>query len=468
MEPFDLVVIGGGPGGYPTAIRAAQLGVRVALVEQEALGGTCLNWGCIPTKTLIASADFYWQARQATELGIAIEKIGVNAAAVAERKTRVVRKLRQGVRQLLQSHGVRIFEGTASFLTRNRVSVLPRDGAPATVLETRNTVIATGSATVWPGFLPRHPRVVSSREFLELERIPDRLIVLGGGVIGCELAALSARLGTQVTVVELLPDILNMLDAEVRREFRRHAEKALTIRFLTGKPLEDVAADDQSVRGRVGDETLQAEMLLCAVGRRPMTDSLNVEKAGLKLSNSGGIPVDEYGQTPVPGVWAVGDCTVGSTQLAHAATSHGLGVAENIGSGRRRKLETIIPIALFTRPEIGAVGLTEDQVRERGLSVATGRFRFAALGKALTTGEPYGFVKWVARADTGQLLGAHAVGPHATELIAEAAVAIRAELTAEELAHSVHCHPTFAEAWMEAAHAVHGRCVHLPPPRRPS
>ncbi len=464
MEKFDLIVIGGGPGGYPAAIRAAQLGLSAALIEQEQLGGACLNWGCIPTKTLIASSDLYARMRRAASYGLAAGEPGFDYAAMARRKDEVVERLRGGIAQLLAAHKANVFRGRASFLARNRVRVSGADGA--TDLEAKHILLATGASPVVPGFLPRHPRVATSREFLERDRLPASLLVMGGGVIGCEFACMAARLGARVTIVELLDDILLMLDKDVRRVARKHMEKELGIRILTGRPLENAQAGNDRVTASAGDVALEADLLLCAVGRRPHTDGLALDKAGLTEAERGGLVVDETGRTAVPAVWAVGDVVAGSVQLAHAATSHGVTVAENIARGRRDPLETLVPACIFTAPEIGTVGLTEDAARAQGRAVETGKFPFVALGKAMAAGETDGFVKWVACAETGQLLGAHAVGAHATELIAEAALAIRGEWTAEELGRTVHCHPTFSEAWMEAAHALHGACVHQPPARR--
>jgi dihydrolipoamide dehydrogenase len=273
-----------------------------------------------------------------------------------------------------------------------------------------------------------------------------------------------AQLKVRVTVVEMLEDILWTFDAELRRELRRHMERTLGIRILTGVTLEEVSADDRRVRGRAGREWLEGDWLLSTVGRKPMTQNLKLENAGLATTEEGFIAVDEYGRTEAATVYAVGDVT-GGTQLAHAATSQGLVAAENACSRRFRKNERYIPSCIFTSPEIASVGLSEEDARQRGTAVKTGKFNLAALGKALTLGEPRGFVKWVADAETGQLLGAHAVGPHATELIAEATVALRAELTFEEMCATIHAHPTLAEAWLEAAHTLAGRPIHRYSPR---
>jgi dihydrolipoamide dehydrogenase len=466
VAAFDIVVIGAGPGGYPAAIRAAQLGASVALVEKEALGGTCLNWGCIPTKTLIASSEEFARIKSASALGLRVEGASFDYGAMADRKDQVVEKLRNGIQQLLKANGVTVFHGSASFESRNRLVVEPTasEGETAT-LTAGKTIICTGAASVMPGFLPAHKRVVDSRGFLSLRALPASVLILGGGVIGCEFACMLAQLGVRVTVVELLADIVMVVDADIRRELRRHMEKTLGVRILSGVTLEAVAADDRSVRGRAGAEELEAELLLVALGRKAQTQSLKLEKAGLAPNERGFLEVDAYGRTRVASIYAVGDVT-GGPLLAHAATAQGLVAAENACGRRLRKNETLIPNCIFTTPEIGTVGLSEQDAERQGRKIKTGKYLMGALGKALAIGEPSGFVKWIADADTGQLLGAHAIGPHATDLIAEAASAIRAELTAAEIAHTVHSHPTLAEAWMEAAHVLTGEPIHSAPPRK--
>ena len=457
METFGVVVIGAGPGGYPAAIRAAQRGASVALVERENLGGTCLNWGCIPSKTFIHASDLYAQMKSAASLGLKTESASFDYAALAERKEQVVRTLRNGVKQLLAAHGVKVFEGTASFETRRRIAV--SSSAGTTMLGAEKTIIATGATSALPGFLPRHERVVESRAFLDLKSAPARVLVLGGGVIGCEFACMLAQLGVQVTIVELLEDILAFLDDDVRRELRRQMEKTLGIRILTGTSLENITANERAVRGTAAGEEIEADLLLAALGRKPVTRELELQNAGLETNQHGFIEVDEFGATRVATIYAIGDVT-GGPQLAHAATSQGLVAAENACTRQRRKNEKCIPYCIFTSPEVGAVGLTEQEARQQGRAVKTGKFNFGALGKALAVGHTNGFVKWVADAQTEQLLGAQVVGFEATDLIAEATTAIRAELTATELAHTIHCHPTLAEAWMEAADVLLGEPIH--------
>jgi len=291
------------------------------------------------------------------------------------------------------------------------------------------------------------------------------MIVLGGGFIGCEIASMAAMLGVKVTIVELLGDILMLLDADLRSEVRGHMEKTLGVRVLTGKPLADISADASGVSGVFGDETLRADLLLNAVGRKPVTDGLNLAAAGLETDARGFIETDAYCRTKAATIFAIGDVT-GKTQLAHFATAQGLVAAENAVGKKPRRHETLVPNVIFTAPEVATVGLSESEAAAQKRAVKTGKFRFSGLGKSLAAGETTGFVKWIADADSERLLGAAAVGPRATELIATATMAVRAEFTARELGETIHAHPTFSEAWMEAAHALRGESIHAPPRRR--
>lgn len=466
MEKFDVVVIGAGPGGYPAAIRAAQLGARVALVEKEQLGGVCLNCGCIPTKTLIAASHLNWSLRnEAPALGIHADNVSVDYAALQRHKNDVIGKLRGGIAQLLKANNVALFNGTASLESRNRVQIAG-DKSQAAVIEAGRIIFATGSVSSMPGFLPKSPRVLESRAFLELEKLPASLLVLGGGIIGCELACMAARLGTAVTVVEMLPDILAFADPDVRREVRRTMEKDMNITVLTGHALENIRAGSTGVSGEFDGRRLEAETLLAAVGRKPFTEGLGLENAGLRVDARGFLATDDSCRTRVASIFAVGDLA-GREQLAHVATAMGLVAAEN-ACGRRSSMSgRVVPSAVFTAPEIGTVGLGEEQAKQQNREIVFGKFPFAAVGRALASGETAGFVKWIADANTDQLLGAQVVGPHATDILATAALAVQGEWTAAEFGRVVHAHPTFAEAWMEAAHAVHGLCINAPPPRKP-
>ncbi len=463
METFDVIVIGAGPGGYPAAIRAAQLGKKTAIVEREYIGGTCLNVGCIPTKTLIASAECFQQVKNAKEMGVTVEKVKRDYKVMMQRKKDVVATLSGGVSQLLKANGVTLYNGSASFESSKQLAIESDEGTQR--IKADKIIIATGSTSTMPGFIPKHKRIVDSRAFLDLKTLPKKLIVLGGGYIGCELACMAAMLGVKVTIVELLDDVLLLLDKDVRRVVANHMTEKLGIEIMTGTAMEKIKADAKSARGKVGKTTVSADMLLVSVGRSPVTDGLNLERAGLATNKRGFIDVDEFNRTSVAGIYAIGDIN-GIMMLAHAATSQAMIAADHACGAKPIANETLIPGVIFTAPEVALVGLTEAEAAEKGINIATGKYFFRGLGKALAANDTEGFVKWIADADTDQLLGAQAVGPHATDLISEACLAIRAELTAEELGNTVHAHPTFAEIWMEAAHALHGRAIHAPPVRR--
>lgn len=461
MEQYDVIVIGAGPGGYPAAIRSAQLGARTAIVEREWLGGTCLNCGCIPTKAIIASSVLYQDIQRAETFGLHVDNASVDYSKIAERKDKVVGTLVKGVDSLLKANGVDQFEGVGCFTGSNSVRVTASDGTESE-LKADKIIIATGSEAARSGFIPRHERILDSREFLDLTELPESLLVLGGGYIGCEMAEMVAALGVKVTVVELLDDVLTILDKDARLVVKRHMKKQLGIEILTGSPMEDIQAGDNAVKARAGDRELEADMMLIAVGREPRTEGLKLEKAGLETDENGYIPVDQYSRTRNSSIFAVGDVT-DRDQLAHAATSQGVYAAEAALGNDLKPAERLIPGVIFTLPEVGVVGLTEAEAKEEGMEVETGKFSFRALGKALVAEESDGFAKWVADPDTKQLLGAEAVGPHATDIIAEATLAIRNELTADEVGNTVHGHPTMSESWMEAAHVLHNSCIHAPP-----
>ncbi|MEI6970424.1 MAG: dihydrolipoyl dehydrogenase [bacterium] len=463
MEHFDLVVIGAGPGGYPAAIRGAQLGAKVAIVEREQIGGTCLNWGCIPTKTLIAASGLFAEMKHAQRFGIRAGALGVDFASLMQHKKNVVSQLQNGVKQLLKANNVTVLDGSASFSGRNSLRITGAGGT--TEISAAKTIVATGSTSIMPGFLPKDDKVVDSRAFLSMEKLPTSMIVLGGGYIGCELACMAAQLGTNVTIVELLEDILLLVDEDIRREIRKHMQEALGIQILTGKAFANVTADGNSVRGMAGDVTVQGELLLASVGRRPVTDGLAMENAGLKTDGKGFLTVDDYGRTSATTIYAIGDVT-GRIQLAHSATSQGVIAAENACTRKLRKFENLVPAVIFTAPEAAYVGLSEQAAAALGLGVKVGKFPFRALGRALAAGQADGFVKLIADATSGRLLGAAVVGLHATDLISEAAVAIRNEMTLDDIGGTIHAHPTFGELWMEAAHAAQGHAIHAAPVKR--
>ncbi|HBC88193.1 MAG TPA: dihydrolipoyl dehydrogenase [Lentisphaeria bacterium] len=463
-DKFDICVIGAGPGGYVAAIRAAQNGAKVAIIEKEYLGGTCLNWGCIPTKTLIASAEVLHKAKTASDFGIKIDgNVSPDWPAMLGRKTSVVEKLRGGIGMLLKNAGVTAFTGSASFADRKTINVAGTDGRKEKVSADK-FIIASGSEPAMPGFIPKSKRIITSTEILSINEIPKSLLVLGGGVIGCEFACLFAELGTKVTVVEMMPNILPLQDKELSRILSREM-KARGIEIFVGSPMEKIEADGKSVNGVVGKEKISADYMLVSIGRIPVTKSLNLAAAGIAANEKGWIPVDTKCRTSVPGIYAIGDVT-GRVQLAHFASAMGLCAADNATGKDCEFREDLVPGCIFTSPEIGTVGLSEEQCKEKNIAYNVGKFPFAALGKAMAINETSGFCKIIADSATDQVIGVHIAGPHATDLISEAVTAMNLEVTAKALGKAIHAHPTLGEAMMEAAHAVHGESVHMLAPRK--
>ncbi len=459
MNDFSLCVIGAGPGGYVAALHAAQKGAKVAIIEKENLGGTCLNIGCIPTKTLIGGIDVLKKINNAKDFGIKVSgKVSVDWDVMQSRKNNVVTTLRGGIKSLLKSAGVTIFEGSASFINRKTIQVNKKK------ISADNFIIATGSESLVPSFIPKSNRVLTSTELLSIKKIPKSILILGGGVIGCEFACLLADLGTKVTVIEMLPSILPTLDKEISRTLTQYMKKN-GVNIITGVPLEKIKATKSKISGVAGNETLEADYLLVSIGRKPVLDSLNTEKINLKINNQGWIPVDSRCKTNIPNIYAIGDIT-GKWQLAHSASAMGVVAADNICGTRNNFDGNRIPGCIFTAPEIGCVGLTEEECKEQKISYNKGKFAFAALGKALAINETDGFCKIIADKDTDQVLGVHIIGPHATDLISEAVAGMQVEITAKELGKAIHPHPTLGEIMMETAHAVHNECAHIPMRRK--
>ena len=457
---FDVIVIGAGPGGYPAAIKAAKVGAKTAIIEREWLGGTCLNCGCIPTKTLIAGAEAYQKILHAESFGIKVGTPEIDYTAMKNRKDGVVSTLKNGIGALLKAHGITVYEGEGSF--KDDHTVIISNDQNKEEITGKNIIIATGSTSTVPGFIPSHERIVESRAFLDLETLPETLLVLGGGYIGCELACMAAGLGVKVTVVELLDDVLMLLDKDVRQVVKKYMQKELNVTFLTGDALENINATKKAVTATAGEQKLSADMLLVAVGRSPVTDGLEAEAAGVEVDERGYIQADELSRTNVPHIYCIGDVS-GRIQLAHAATSQAMYAVEHALQDAEKIEEVIIPGVIFTTPEVGLVGLTEQEAKAANIPYHVGKHFFRGLGKALASNETEGFVKILAHAETDVIIGAQCAGPHATDLISEMVITIREEITAEELGNTVHGHPTFAEIWMEAAHAVHKACIHAPP-----
>jgi dihydrolipoamide dehydrogenase len=458
MPDFDLTVIGSGPGGYVAAIHAARLGARVAVLEQKdsEWGGTCLNWGCIPAKALVQSAEVLQAVRRAGEFGVRVGEPEVDWAAMQARKDSVVTSLRQGVRGLLKANGIEMITAWGRLTGGHRVSA---DGRQ---LDSRHLLLAPGSVVALPP-IPGAELGLTSDTILGLEQVPESLVVIGGGVVGMEFAGVFSLLGTQVTVVEMLDQLLTPLDPDVARRFQQLMARR-GVRFHLGARVEGVERTGSGFRVRSSAGELEGERVLVATGRRPNTADLGLEEASVARDRAA-IAVDEHLRTNQEGVYAIGDAT-GISMLAHTASYQGEVAVTNALTAKRISADySTIPACVYTDPEIAYVGISETQARADGVEVKVGQFPFSALGRAQVLGETQGLVKVVADAD-GYLLGVTIMGPRATDLIAEAVLALNQGLSAAELSHAVHAHPTLPEALAEAALDVAGRAVHVPPRRR--
>ena len=474
MQEFDLLVIGAGPAGYVGAIRAAQLGARVCLVEKAEVGGVCMNRGCIPTKSLVAFADLYEKTKSSASLGVRVDgRVTADLAAAVQRKREVVATLVKGVRSLLAKRGVTVVSGEARFVNERTVEVAGAgavDGATAGVspaatgpqrLSARKILIATGSETAeLPGLPFDGSRVLSSTEALELEAAPRSMLIVGAGAIGCEFAFIFSALGTCVTVVEILDRALPTEDSDVSSVMGRELRKR-KIDLVTQDSVLKCVVNPASVKStlRSGSE-LETERVLVSVGRRFNTAGLSLEEAGVNRAARGEIQTDEHMETSSSGIYAAGD-VVGKKMYAHSASREAIVAVENALTAAGKTMDySAVPSCTFTRPEVGSVGLTEAQAVERGLKVNVGSFNFRALGRAQVLGEIAGMVKVVADAATDVVLGVHIIGPHATELVHEGVLAVAQRLTARALGETIHAHPTLSEAVMEAAEGVHGLSIH--------
>ncbi len=461
INKYDICVIGAGPGGYVAAIHAGRSGKKVLLVEKSNFGGTCLNVGCIPTKTLLASAETLHSVRNAGLFGIEIGgEITVNWQAMQNRKQSVVEKLRVGIAGLLKNANVSVITGDASFLDKQKIEIAFTDGTKEEIFSEK-FIIATGSAPSVPSFIPKSPRILDSTSLLGIQTIPKSLLVLGGGVIGCEFASLFAELGAEVTIVEMMPSILPEQDEEISSQLGREFKKK-KIKLFTGKPLENIKVTDEFVLGTIGGKEVSAEYLLVSIGRIPVSSVLNLDKCGVSYDKRGFIPVNNKCETNVDGIYAIGDVT-GRIQLAHMASAMGVVAAENsVGAHVAAFSDKNIPGCIFTSPEIGSVGMTEQACNKFGMNIKIGKFPFSALGKSMAINETAGFCKIIVDVANDKVVGVHIIGPHATDLISEAVTAIELGATAEQIGNAVHAHPTLGEAMMEAAHAVHEKCAHMP------
>lgn len=463
MANYDLVIIGGGPGGYVAAIRARQLGLKVALVEREHLGGVCLNWGCIPTKALLHNAEVIHLLNQGKTYGFSFDKdsLTVDYAAAHKRSRQVSGRLVKGVQFLMKKNQVDVFEATGTLKSATEVELSTGD-----MLAAKYIILATGArARSIPGVEIDGDRLISARHALELTEVPQSIVVIGAGAIGVEFAHVWRNYGADVTLIEMLSTVLPLEDSDVGQEMAKALSKrGIKVHTDTRVEKVDVNADGSGLTLTVSSngqtQTIPAEKALVAIGVQPNTENLGLEAAGVK-TNRGWVAIDEHMRTNVPTIYAIGDVT-GLLPLAHVASAQGIVAVEAIAGLEPEPLSYAdIPRCTYASPEVASVGLTEAQAREKGHEVKVGQFPFRANGKALAINDYEGFVKIVSDAKYDQVLGVHMIGPHVTDMIAEATGMIRLETTTEELARAVHPHPTLSEVVMEAAHAVLGQAIHI-------
>jgi len=459
---MKIAILGAGPGGYVAAIKAAQLGAEVTIIESTEVGGTCLNWGCIPTKTLLASAEVYAKTKELDSFGIDMSgSISPNMQKILERKNKVISTQVKGIRGLFKSWGVTLKEGRGTFISPGEIKVQMKD-APEETVTADAFIIATGSR---PAQIPAFPfdgkNIISSTEALELKEIPKSLLIVGAGVIGCEFACIYSELGSEVTIVELMPRAVSTEDEAVSKLLEKELKKK-KVKLITEIKVEKVEVKDDGVHVFLSNgKELVAEKVLVSIGRAFNTNGIGLENAGVSMGPRKEIPVNEKLQTNVPHIYAIGDVT-GGILLAHIASKQGIIAAENIMGADKKFDSSVVPAAIFTSPEIGSVGLREHQAKEKGLDYKTGEFQFRALGKAHAMGEISGFIKIIAEKSSDKILGAHIIGPHASDLIHEFAVAMHGGLKVKDIAETIHAHPTLSEGLMEAAEDVHGAAIHMP------
>ncbi|GAB4404376.1 MAG: dihydrolipoyl dehydrogenase [Anaerolineales bacterium] len=464
MLSYDVVVIGAGPGGYVAAIRAAQLGLKTAIVDKEWLGGVCLNVGCIPSKSLLKNAEVAHTLRErGKEFGFSFENLKLDYSVAVKRSRQVSGRLTKGVGFLMKKNGIEVHTGTARLTARDKIAVTDKDGK-ITELNAKNIIVATGaSAARIPGAEPDGEKILTYWEAILQEKQPKSVVVIGSGAIGVEFSTIWNAYGTQVTIVEMLPRLVPLEDEEVSAELAKAFAKN-GINILTNHRFQAVEKTATGVKvtvsGEAGEKTLEAEQVLVAIGFRPNSKNLGLEEVGVTISERGFIEIDERMATNVPGIWAIGDVT-GKLMLAHVASAQGVICAEHIAGVETISLNyEMMPRATYCSPQIASFGLTEAQAKARGYDVKIGRFPFQANGKALGLGDYAGWVKLVTDAKYDEILGAHLIGPEVTELLPELTLAQMMELTPAEIARNVHAHPSLSETLMEAAHAAEGHAIH--------
>ncbi len=465
IKAYDLAIIGSGPGGYVAAIRAAQLGLSVLIIERDSrLGGVCTLRGCIPTKALLHTADLLEQARHGAEVGVAAREVRLDLPGAMKHKEKVVRQSSNGVAYLMKKNRVDVVNGFGRIAGVGRVAVAGSDGAE-TIYVAKNIIVATGSAPrSLPGIEIDHKTILSSDSILELEEVPKSLLVIGSGAVGVEFASLYSRFGCKATILEVLPRIVPIEDEDISRELAASLKRQGMTVYVDAR-VERVTRTEGGVEvlartSAEKTETMRAEKVLLAVGRRPLSEGIGLEGVGV-ATERGYIQVDKFLRTNVPGIYAIGD-VVPTQWLAHVASAEGIVAVEHMAGRETFPLNyDQVPGCTYCSPEVASIGLTEAKARERGYDVAVGKFPFTAIGKARILNEAAGFVKIVAEKKYDEVLGVHIIGPSATELVAEASAALRLEATSEDLVRTIHAHPTLSEAIHEAAEAVSGHSIHV-------
>jgi len=465
MSEYDVAVIGAGPGGYVAAIRAAQAGFKTAVIDKRWLGGVCLNVGCIPSKALLKNAELAHTLRErAKDFGITFDNLNLDFSAAVKRSRQVSDRLTKGVGFLMKKNNIDVYMGSARLTGKNSINITLNEGADQEI-SAKNIIIATGAqASAIPGITFDGEKIVSYQEAILQTTLPGSVIIIGAGAIGVEFATVWSSYGAQVTLVEMLPRILPLEDEEVSAELTKAFTKR-HINILAGTKVKSVATTDSGVAVTVitpdGEQTLEADQALVATGFRPNSADLGLEALGVTLTERKFIQVDDHFATSVPGIYAIGDVT-GKLLLAHVASTQALQVVDAITGKKIEPLDyTMVPRATYCQPQVASFGLTEAQAREKGFEVKVGRFNFIANGKSLGLGESAGFIKIISDTKDEKILGAHLIGPEVSELLPELTLAQRNGLTAEDIAHNIHAHPTLSEVIMEAAHALSGQAIHM-------
>ncbi|RMG25104.1 MAG: dihydrolipoyl dehydrogenase [Methanobacteriota archaeon] len=465
----EVLIIGAGPGGYPAAIRAAQLGKKVVIVDKGFLGGECLNWGCIPSKALISASKLYHTINHdAYKMGIMVEKSSINMEKLQEWKNGIVSNLKNGIRQLFKAHKIQYLEGTATLEGRYSAKIKLNDGKEETI-RFNYCILATGASFIsLPNIKIDEEKILSARGALALSKVPKHLVCIGGGVIGIELGTVFAKLGAKVSIIEFMPEILPGVEKRIVNVVKKKL-KALGVEIYTSSEAKTVEILKTKMKLKVktpkGEMQLEPDKILLSIGKRANTGSLGLEKAGIKTDEKGFIKVDKQLRTNVPHIFAIGDCT-GGPFLAHRSTKHGI-IAAEVLAGLKSEVDFVtIPTAIFSDPEIAVAGITEEEAKKKGMKVVTSRASFGASGRAMSQLETDGFVKLIADPENNVLLGAEIVGPHASDLISEIALALEMGATVEDVGYTVHPHPTLPEMIMEAAESIEGKAIHVPNVRK--